>query len=185
MDKAILKNGKIHKLSELGNSVGRIVGLRRLSNQQLFTIGFRPISEPDNIPDGMQKGDLYYNESEGIFEYNLIPATQGEIDESEFKTIREGYERRRQDGWIFYQKFRSRIVLDLKRGNLSYAQVFKIEKILSIAFDKIAMMGDWMTASYELSQVESVPDFVTPYFEAARDLIQEYISENYENYSNP
>jgi hypothetical protein len=112
-------------------------------------------------------------------------ATQQEIeDQVELNIlidIKKKYEFHKQNGWNAYQDFRAKVVNDIYKGLITETEAFLIEDNLSVAYDQISTTGDWKTARYKLMQVSPYPPFVQPYYELAMSLINEYITNNYED----
>lgn len=112
-------------------------------------------------------------------------ATQQEIElkenESVINGIKEKYEFHKANGWDAYNTFRAKVVNDIYKGLITEVEAFYIEENLSPAFDQISATGDWKTARYKLLQVTPYPPFVQPYYDMAMQIINDYITNNYED----
>lgn len=95
------------------------------------------------------------------------------------REIKQKYEFHKTNGWEAYQSFRAKIVLDIYSNVITENQAFQIESLLKVAYDRIAQTGDWKTARYELVKL-TPPAFILPYFNEAKQIIENYIAENYE-----
>ena len=112
-------------------------------------------------------------------------ATLEEIElkenESVINGIKEKYEFHKANGWDAYNTFRAKVVNDIYKGLITEVEAFYIEENLSPAFDQISATGDWKTARYKLLQVTPYPPFVQPYYDMAMQIINDYITNNYED----
>ncbi len=95
--------------------------------------------------------------------------------------IKQKYEFHKSNGWEAYNEFRAKVVNDIYKGLITEMDAFYIEENLSPAFDQISATGDWKTARYKLMQVSPYPPFVQPYYDLAMQIINDYITNNYEN----
>ena len=109
------------------------------------------------------------------------PLTPEQIKSNAVAEIKAKYEFHRTNGWNAYQDFRAMIVLDIAAGTIKKEQAFLIEKDLKLGYDRISQNGDWMTAHYELSQVQVSFPFIQPYMDIALDFIENYIATNYDS----
>lgn len=109
------------------------------------------------------------------------PLTPEQIKANAVAEIKAKYEFHRTNGWNAYQDFRAMIVLDIAAGTITKEQAFLIEKDLKLGYDRISQNGDWMTAHYELSQVQVSFPFIQPYMDIALDFIENYIATNYDS----
>ena len=105
--------------------------------------------------------------------------TPQELKDIAIAEIKAKYEFHRANGWSAYQDFRAMIVLDIAAGKITKEQAFLIEKELKLGYDRISQNGDWMTAHYELSQVEVSYPFIQEYMDIALNFIATYIQNNY------
>ena len=128
--------------------------------------------------------DENYTPSEGQFLVDFIPdapPTPQELKDIAIAEIKAKYEFHRANGWSAYQDFRAMIVLDIAAGKITKEQAFLIEKELKLGYDRISQNGDWMTAHYELSQVEVSYPFIQEYMDIALNFIATYIQNNYDS----
>ena len=109
------------------------------------------------------------------------PLTPEQIKSNAVAEIKAKYEFHRTNGWNAYQDFRAMIVLDIAAGTITKEQAFLIEKDLKLGYDRISQNGDWMTAHYELSQVQVSFPFIQPYMDIALSFIENYIATNYDS----
>ena len=107
--------------------------------------------------------------------------TEEQLKEIAIAEIKAKYEFHRANGWSAYQDFRAMIVLDIAAGKITKEQAFLIEKELKLGYDRISQNGDWMTAHYELSQVEVSYPFIQEYMDIALNFIATYIQNNYDS----
>ncbi|UOX32421.1 hypothetical protein LXD69_10190 [Flavobacterium sediminilitoris] len=131
---------------------------------------------------------LYLTFIEWLSEGNSIELFEGtskEIQNSQLELklleIKNKYEFHKINGWDAYQNFRAKVVNDIYNGLISEEQAFIIEENLSVAYDQISTTGDWKTARYKLLQVSPYPPYVQPYYDLAIILINDYITNNYED----
>lgn len=128
-----------------------------------------------------------FNLYRGIWNGNewVEGATLEEIElkenESVINGIKEKYEFHKSNGWDAYNTFRAKVVNDIYKGLITEPEAFYIEENLSVAFDQISATGDWKTARYKLLQVTPYPPFVQPYYDMAMQIINDYITNNYED----
>lgn len=95
--------------------------------------------------------------------------------------IKKKYEFHKNNGWEAYQDFRAKVVNDIYKGLITEEEAFLIENNLCVAFDQISTTGDWKTARYKLMQVIPYPPLVEPYYNYALQIINDYITNNYED----
>ena len=107
--------------------------------------------------------------------------TPQELKDIAIAEIKAKYEFHRANGWSAYQDFRAMIVLDIAAGKITKEQAFFFFFYLKIGYDRIIQNGDWMTAHYELSQVEVSYPFIQEYMDIALNFIATYIQNNYDS----
>jgi len=109
------------------------------------------------------------------------PPTPQELKDIAVAEIKAKYEFHRANGWSAYQDFRAMIVLDIASSKITREQAFLIEKDLKLGYDRISQNGDWMTAHYELSQIQVSYSFIQEYLDIALNYIANYIQNNYDS----
>ena len=109
------------------------------------------------------------------------PPTPQELKDIAVAEIKAKYEFHRANGWSAYQDFRAMIVLDIASSKITREQAFLIEKDLKLGYDRISQNGDWMTAYYELSQIQVSYSFIQEYLDIALNYIANYIQNNYDS----
>lgn len=108
-------------------------------------------------------------------------ATPEEIEVKTIFDIKQKYEFHKSSGWEEYQNFRAKVVNDIYKQLITESEAFLIEENFNVAFNQISSTGDWKTARYKLLQVSNLPSFIQPYYDYAIQILNNYITNNYEN----
>ena len=136
-----------------------------------------PVNATDILPQ-QNFVEMYFDRANGVF---YDGATAEQIRSKNIENTKGKYELHKANGWNAYQDFRANIVEQISDGLLTEEQAFMIEINLSVGYDKIQQTGDWKTALYLLQNTTVSDAFIEPYRIAAIEIIEGYISNNYES----
>jgi hypothetical protein len=94
------------------------------------------------------------------------------------RLIKKQYDEREIDGREYFNQIRVQLVSQYSSGQISLTDIFHIEEIIEPVTLKI-ILGDWMTASFVLSQIVSDYIFTEEFKNQLQIYIGNYISNNY------
>jgi len=92
--------------------------------------------------------------------------------------IKDAYKKYENDGIIYFEEIRSKLVYDYKQGNKTESDIYQIENILDPVILKITR-GDWMTAKNEINSIVVAPPLDQSLYDEIFNYINNYIEENY------
>ena len=130
---------------------------------------------------------FYQENVEGCIKYEEIqppPSKDGHefVEITDTKKIESLYTDlyivREEDGKRYFSTIRANLVQLYSVNELTELEIFGIEQILSPATRSL-ILGDWMTALYQLSLVTPVPPLAQELYDEINNYITNYIATNY------